>query len=57
MRKRRAVSASGASREGERERSTDDVSKRLPTTSKPGLEGWPGMSLGDTGLLPRWCPA
>jgi hypothetical protein len=25
--------------------------------SKPGLLGWPGMSLGDTRVLPRWSPA
>jgi hypothetical protein len=44
--KRRAVSASGASREGERERTTDDVSKCLSMTSKPGVEGEPGMEPG-----------
>ena len=57
MRKRRAASASGVGQEGERERTTDEVSKSFLMTSKPRRSGGFGMSLGDTCLLPRWCPA
>lgn len=56
MRKRRAESVSGVDQEGERERTTVEVSK-VQTASKPGADLVPGMSLGDTCLLPRWCPA
>ena len=38
-------------------RTTDDVSKALRMTSKPGPAVCSGMSLGVTCLLPRWCPA
>lgn len=34
-----------------------DVSKLSQMTSKPGPEVCLGMSLGDSRLLPRWCPA
>lgn len=57
MRKRRAASASGVGQEGERERTADDVSKEIQTTSKRRLTRCLGMSLGDTRPLPRWCPA
>jgi hypothetical protein len=51
------VSASGVGREGERKRTTDDVSKLFLVTSKPGSSVCSGMSLGGACLLPRWCPA
>jgi hypothetical protein len=57
LRKRRAASVSGVGQEGERERTTDEVSKSFLMTSKPRRSGGFGMSLGDTCLLPRWCPA
>jgi hypothetical protein len=41
--------------EGERER-TAEVSK-VQMASKPGADLVSGMSLGDTCLPPRWCPA
>jgi hypothetical protein len=41
----------------EREFSAVDVSKAPNTTSKPGPSPCPGMNLGDSRLLPRWCPA
>lgn len=34
-----------------------DVSKLSQTTSKPRPEVSLGMNLGDSRLLPRWCPA
>jgi hypothetical protein len=34
-----------------------EASKRSETTSKPGSGSNPGISLGDTRLLPRRCPA
>jgi hypothetical protein len=34
-----------------------DVSKPCEMTSKPRPEPCLGMSLGDSRLLPRWCPA
>jgi hypothetical protein len=42
--------------EGERERTTVEVSK-VQTASKPGADLVSGMSLGDTCLPPRRCPA
>ena len=51
------VSASGTGREDERERTVSDVSKPIQLTSEPGLVPHPGISLGDTRLLPRRCPA
>ena len=51
------VSASGTDREDERKRTVDDVSKPIQLTSKPGSAPYLGMSLGDTRLLPRRCPA
>ena len=51
------VSASGADREDERKRTVGDVSKPIQLTSKPGSAPYPGMSLGDTRLLPRRCLA
>jgi hypothetical protein len=51
------VSASGVDREDGRKRTVDDVSKPIQLTSKPGSAPHPGMSLGDTRLLPRRCPA
>ena len=45
------------SREGERERSAEDVSKEIQMTSKPRLTRCLGMSLGGARLLPRRCPA
>ncbi len=56
MRKRRAESASGVDQEGERERTTVEVSK-VQMASEPGAGLVSGMSLGDTCLPPRWCPA
>src|SRR5664279_2411628 len=57
LRKRRATSASGVGQEGERKRSAEDVSKEIQMTSKPRLTRCFGISLGDTRLLPRRCPA
>jgi hypothetical protein len=51
------MSASGVDREDERKRTVSDVSKLIQLTSKPGSAPHPGMSLGVTRLLPRWCPA
>jgi hypothetical protein len=51
------MSASGVDREDERKRTVSDVSKPIQLTSKPGSAPYPGMSLGDTRLLPRRCPA
>jgi hypothetical protein len=51
------MSASGVDREDERKRTVGDVSKPIQLTSKPGSAPYPGMSLGDTRLLPRRCPA
>ena len=51
------VSASGVDREDERKQTVGDVSKLIQWTSKPGSAPHPGMSLGDTRLLPRRCPA
>ena len=34
-----------------------DVSKPPQTTSKPELLAYSGKNLGDSRLLPRWCPA
>jgi hypothetical protein len=48
-----AVQASGGDQE-------DDCCRRVVTyevTSKPGTTFRPGMSLADTRLLARWCPA
>jgi hypothetical protein len=39
------------------EPSVVDVSKTVQMTSKPGWHHDPGMSLEDTCLLSRWCPA
>ena len=57
MRKRRHWMASGVGQEGERKRTTDDVSKSLLMTSEPGLMERPGMSLEATCVLSRRCPA
>jgi hypothetical protein len=57
LRKRHAVSVSGVGQEGERERTTDDVSKALLVTSKPERSDGFGMSLEGTCLLSRRCPA
>jgi hypothetical protein len=54
---RRAVSASGVGQEGERERSTDDVSKAALGDIETGWPAQPGMSLAGACLLARWCPA
>jgi hypothetical protein len=51
------VSASGVDREDGRKRTVSDVSKLIQLTSKPGSAPHPGMSLGDTRLLLRRCPA
>ena len=51
------MSASGVDREDERKQTVSDVSKPIQLTSKPGSAPYPGMSLGDTRLLPRRCPA
>ena len=51
------VSVPGVDREDERKRTVSDVSKPIQLTSKPGSVPHPGMSLGDTRLLPRRCPA
>ncbi len=51
------LSASGVGQEGERKRSTDDVSKDIQMTAKPGSPDWPGMSLADACRLARCCPA
>jgi hypothetical protein len=40
-----------------RESSADDVSKANQMTSKPRPGLCLGMNLGDSRLLPRWCPA
>jgi hypothetical protein len=42
---RRAVSASGVGQEGERERTTDDVSKAALDDIETGRPAQPGMSL------------
>ena len=59
--KRRDLIASGADREDERWAESgplpSEASKRIQMTSKPGSRLHPGMSLGVTRLLPRWCPA
>jgi hypothetical protein len=59
--KRRDLITSGADREDERRAETgslpSEASKRIQMTSKPGSRLHPGMSLGVTRLLPRWCPA
>src|SRR5216684_4037263 len=34
-----------------------EASKGIQVTSKPGSRLHPGMNLGVTRLLPRWCPA
>jgi len=34
-----------------------DASLLDKAASKPGVTFWPGMSLADTRLLARWCPA
>jgi len=34
-----------------------DVSKANETTSEPEAGLYSGMNLGDSRLLPRWCPA
>jgi hypothetical protein len=57
LRKSRAVSAAGVGQEGERKRSAEDVSKEIQMTSKPRLTRCLGISLGDTRLPLRWCPA
>ena len=57
MRKRRHWMASGVGQEGERKRTTDDVSKSLLMTSEPGFIERPGMSLEATCVLSRRCPA
>jgi hypothetical protein len=54
---RRAVSASGVGQEGERERSTDDVSKAALDDIETGRPAQPGMSLAGACLLARRCPA
>jgi hypothetical protein len=51
------VSASGVGQEGERERSTDDVSKAALDDIETGRPAQPGMSLAGACLLARWCPA
>ena len=48
---RRAVSASGMGQEGERERSTDDVSKSALDDIETGRPTQPGMSLAGVLLI------
>jgi hypothetical protein len=55
--KRRAVSVSGVGQEGERKRTTVEVSKRSLMTSKPGSSVCSGMSQAATCVLAWWCPA
>jgi hypothetical protein len=43
--------------EGERKRTVDDVSKVYRWHRNRGMITFLGMSLGETCLLPRWCPA
>ncbi len=54
---RRAVSASGVGQEGERERSTDDVSKSAIDDIETGRPAQSGIEPGGACLLARWCPA
>jgi hypothetical protein len=51
------VSVSGGDQEGERKRTTDDVSKFLRRHRNRGVEICPGMSSGGACLLPERCPA
>jgi hypothetical protein len=53
----RAVSASGVGQEGERERSTDDVSKAALDDIETGRPAQPGMRPADACLLARRCRA
>jgi hypothetical protein len=50
------LSAAGVDHEGEREQTTDDVSKEK-VTSKPGMLRSPGTSLAGACRLARRCPA
>ena len=51
------LSAAGVGQEGERKRSTDDVSKACADDIKTGWSPDPGMSLAGACLLARRCPA
>ena len=51
------MSAAGMGQEGERERSTDDVSKGKQDDIETGQNREPGMSLAGACLLARRCPA
>ena len=57
LRKSRAVSAAGMGQEGERKRSTDDVSKGKQDDIETGQNREPGMSLAGACLLARRFPA
>jgi hypothetical protein len=57
LRKRRALSASGVGREGERKRTTDDVSKYIRRHQNRGHDLGLGISLTVTCLPVRRCPA
>ncbi len=50
-------SAAGVGQEGERKRSTDDVSKACTDDIETGRSPEPGMSLAGACLLARRCPA
>jgi len=56
-RKRRAVSASGVVREDGCKYLSLTRRNPFQSTSKPRSAPHLGMNLGDTRLLPRWCPA
>jgi len=49
--------ASGGDREGERKRIAAEVSKIVQSASELGRARGSRMSLADTRLLARWCPA
>ena len=51
------VSAAGVGQEGERKRSTEDVSKGKQEDIETGRNREPGMSLAGACLLARRCPA
>src|SRR6266498_3201341 len=51
------VSAAGMDQEGERKRTTDDVSKGKQDDIETGRNRGPGMNLAGACLLARWCPA
>jgi len=61
VRKGVALITSGVGREDERWAGNgplpSEASKGIQVTSKPGSRLHPGMNLGVTRLLPRWCPA